>query len=156
MYLRDQTAGVQWVADANEFDRYQQSMRHPSKWLKALSGGAAYAQFMRVSASALRRSVAARVGGVLGDALPEGLASDLCKIASRGIKTLFVFSRGDDGLQYFQWHAQAALRRARVREFVQHLVVDGAGHTFRPRAAQQKLREILIDFVEAQWPVVGD
>jgi alpha-beta hydrolase superfamily lysophospholipase len=150
MYLRDRNAGVQWVANANEFDRYQHSMRDPSKWLKALSGGAAYAHFMRVSASALRRSVAARVGGLLGDALPEGLANDLGTIASRGVKSLFVFSRGDDGLQYFQWHAQPALRRARVRDFVQQLVVEGAGHTFRPRAAQQTLRAILIDFVESQ------
>jgi len=150
MYLRDRNAGLQLVTDANEFDRYQQSMRDPSKWLKALSGGAAYATFMRVSASALRRSVAARVGGILGDALPEGLANDLCTIAGRGVRTLFVFSRGDDGLQYFQWHAQPALRRARVRDFVQQLVVEGAGHTFRPRAAQQTLREILIDFVESQ------
>jgi hypothetical protein len=105
---------------------------------------------MRVSASALRRSVAARVGGLLGDALPEGLANDLGMIASRGVKSLFVFSRGDDGLQYFQWHAQPALRRARVRDFVQQLVVEGAGHTFRPLAAQQTLRAILIDFVESQ------
>jgi alpha-beta hydrolase superfamily lysophospholipase len=150
MYLRDRNAGVQWVANANEFDRYQHSMRDPSKWLKALSGGAAYAHFMRVSASALRRSVAARVGGLLGDALPEGLANDLGMIASRGVKSLFVFSRGDDGLQYFQWHAQPALRRARVRDFVQQLVVEGAGHTFRPLAAQQTLRAILIDFVESQ------
>ena len=149
MYLRDQTSGLQWVTVAKEFDRYQLAMRDPVKWLKALSGGAAYAQFMRISASALRRSVAARVGGVLGDATPEGLASDLSTIAYRGIKTLFVFSRGDDGFQYFQWHAQSALRRARVRDFVQHQVVEGAGHTFRPRAAQQKLREILIDFVNS-------
>jgi len=159
MYLRDRNTGLRWVTDANEFERYQHSMRNPSKWLKALSGGAAYAQFMRVAASALRRSVAARVGGILGDALPDGLANDLCTIAGRGVRTLFVFSRGDDGLQYFQWHAQPALRRARVRDRVQHLIVEGAGHTFRPRAAQQTLREILIDFVEAQAgdrrPVIG-
>ena len=143
MYLRDQNAGLQWVAEANEFDRYQHSMRDPTKWLKALSGGAAYANFMRVSASALRRSVAARVGRVLGDGMPEGLAKDLWTIASRGVRSLFVFSHGDNGLQYFQWHAQLALRRARVRDFVQQLVVEGAGHTFRPRAAQQTLRAIL-------------
>jgi alpha-beta hydrolase superfamily lysophospholipase len=150
MYLRDRDAGAQWLTEEDELDRYQHSMRDPSKWLKALSGAAAYANFMRLSASALRRSVAARVSGVLGDALPEGLANDLWTIASRGIRSLFVFSRGDDGLQYFQQHAQPALRRARVRDFVQQLVVEGAGHTFRPRAAQQTLREILIDFVESQ------
>jgi pimeloyl-ACP methyl ester carboxylesterase len=155
LYLCDGEAGVRWVEDAHEFDRYQHSMRDPSKWLKALSGGAAYASFVRVSASALRRSVADRVGRVLGGAMPEGLANDLWTIAGRGIRSLFVFSRGDDGLQYFQRHAQPALRRARVRDFVQQLVVEGAGHTFRPRAAQQTLREILIDFVESQSCDVG-
>jgi alpha-beta hydrolase superfamily lysophospholipase len=150
MYLRDQNSGAQCVADAKEFERYQHSLRDPSKWLKALRGGAAYAHFMRISASALRRSLAANVGSVFGDRLPEGVANDLCTIASRGVNTLFVFSRGDDGLQYFQWEAQPAFRRSGVREFIRQVVVEGAGHTFRPRAAQQKLREILIDFVESQ------
>ena len=59
-----------------------------------------------------------------------------------------VFSRGDDGLAYFQLHARPALRRAGVRDFVQHVVVEGAGHTFRPRAAQAELRKLLIDFVK--------
>ena len=71
-------------------------------------------------------------------------------IAGRGIRSLFVFSRGDDGLEYFQLHAPPALRRASVRDFIQHVVVEGAGHSFRPRAAQQTLRGLLIDFVAAQ------
>ncbi len=125
-------------------------MRDPTKWLKALSGGAAYANFMRVSASALRRSVAARVGRVLGDGMPEGLAKDLWTIASRGVQSLFVFSHGDNGLQYFQWHAQLALRRARVRDFVQQLVVEGpatpSGRVLRSR----RFAPMLIDFVESQ------
>jgi pimeloyl-ACP methyl ester carboxylesterase len=150
MYLRDRDAGAQWLAEEDELERYQHSMRDPSKWLKALSGGAAYANFVRLSASALRRSVAARVSGVLGEALPDGLASDLEKIATRGIASLFVFSSGDDGLQYFQLHAPPALRRACVRNYVQQLVVEGAGHTFRTRIAQQRLRQILIDFVESR------
>jgi hypothetical protein len=68
----------------------------------------------------------------------------------RGIRILFVFSRGDDSLKYFQLHAQPALRRASVRNCIQHVVVEGAGHTFRPRAAQQTLRELLTDFVASQ------
>jgi nucleoside-diphosphate-sugar epimerase len=31
-------------------------------------------------------------------------------------------------------------------------VVDGAGHTFRPPAAQRALRRLLIDFVESPLP----
>jgi alpha-beta hydrolase superfamily lysophospholipase len=150
LYLRDGAAGVRWVTEGRELERYQQSMRDPAKWVKALSGSASYATFTRTAASALARHVALRVSSVLGETLHSGLAKDLCAIADRGIKTLFVFSRGDDGLGFFQLHAQPALRRARVRDAVQHVVVEGAGHSFRPRAAQQTLRELLVDFVAAQ------
>jgi alpha-beta hydrolase superfamily lysophospholipase len=150
LYLRDGADGTQWLAEDDELERYQQSMRDPSKWVKALRGGVSYATFVRVAASALGRRVAVQVSGALGDALPDSLARDLCTIANRGIKSLFVFSRGDDGLAYFRLHARPALRRAKVRDFVQHVEVEGAGHTFRPRSAQQALRELLIDFVAAQ------
>jgi alpha-beta hydrolase superfamily lysophospholipase len=150
LYLREGAGGAQWVTDRFELERYQQSLRDPSKWMKALRGGASYATFMRVAASAMGRRVAVRVSGVWGDGLPDGLARDLGTIAGRGIKTLFVFSRGDDGFQYFQHHAAPALRRARVRDLIQHVLVDGAGHTFRPRHAQLALRELLTDFVQSQ------
>jgi alpha-beta hydrolase superfamily lysophospholipase len=150
MYLRDEGAGTPWRTERQEIERYQQSMRDPAKWAKALRGDASYAAFTRVAASALGRQVAARFSGVLGDGLPDGLAKDLGMIADRGIKSLFVFSRGDDGLEYFRLHAPPALRRAVVRDLIQHVVVDGAGHSFRPRAAQRALRELLIDFVASQ------
>jgi pimeloyl-ACP methyl ester carboxylesterase len=146
LFLRDGAAGAQWVLDGDDLERYQQSIRDPAKWIKALRGGASYATFTRVIASALRQ-FAVRVNGVVGDAIPNGLAKDLSAIAGRKIRSLFIFSRGDDGLEYFQLHAQPALRRAGVRDFVQHVVVEGAGHTFRPRAAQATLRKLLIDFV---------
>jgi len=149
MYLRDQGAGKPWRREKRELQRYQRSLRDPAKWAKALRGDAAYATFVRVAARALGRKVMARLRGV-GDALPDGLAKDLGMIADRGIKSLFVFSRGDDGLEYFRLHAPPALRRAVVRDVIQHVVVDGAGHSFRPWAAQRTLRELLIDFVASQ------
>ena len=152
LYLRDGADGMQWITEGDELERYRQSIRDPSKWAKALRGDASYATFVRVAASALSRRVAARVSGVLGDTVPDGLSRDLCTIADRRIKSLFVFSEGDDGLEYFRLHAQPALRLAKVRDFVQHVVVEGAGHTFRPRSAQHTLRELLIDFVGAHGP----
>jgi alpha-beta hydrolase superfamily lysophospholipase len=147
LFLRDGAAGAQWVLDGDDLERYQQSIRDPAKWIKALRGGASYATFTRVAASALGRQFAVRVNGVLGDAMQNGLSKDLNTIAGRKIRSLFIFSGGDDGLAYFQLHAQSVLRRAGVRDFVQHVVVEGAGHTFRPRAAQATLRKLLSDFV---------
>ncbi len=56
-----------------------------------------------------------RIGAAFGGRLEDGLARDLTGISARGITSLFVFSRGDGGLEYFQLHASAALRR-RSRE----------------------------------------
>jgi alpha-beta hydrolase superfamily lysophospholipase len=150
MYLREGAAAMQWVREGHELEHYQQSLRDPSKWVKALRGSASYSTFTRVAASAFGRHVALRVGRLLGDGLPSGLAKDLYAIAGFGIKSLFIFSRGDDGLTYFQQHARPAFRRRRVRDFVQHVVVEGAGHSFRPRSAQQTLRRLLSDFVASQ------
>src|SRR5262249_51474652 len=117
-----------------------------SKWAKALRGNAAYSAFARTAISAVSRR-AARLTSTFGEALPAGLPKDLCLIAERKIRTLFIFSRGDDGLGYFQRQAQPALGRANVRDVIEHVVVDGAGHSFRPFVAQQRLTQLIVDFV---------
>jgi alpha-beta hydrolase superfamily lysophospholipase len=150
LYLRDGAAGTQWLSQEHELERYHRSMRDGSKWLKALRGQASYRSFARIAARALGRRAALRISGVLGQSLPDGLANDLWTIARRGIPSLFVFSHGDQGLEYFLAHTPPARRRARVRRFVQHLVVDGAGHTFRPSSSQHTLRAVLTDFVAAR------
>jgi alpha-beta hydrolase superfamily lysophospholipase len=147
LYLRDGAAGVAWVQRVRELERYRQSMRQPGKWVKGLRGRASYASFIRIVASALARRVRLIANGRLGTPLTDGLAKDLCAIASRGIRTRFVFSRGDNGLAYFNRHAPAALRRRQVRALIDHVLVDGAGHVFRPFAAQQALRRVLTEWV---------
>jgi pimeloyl-ACP methyl ester carboxylesterase len=149
--LRDGDA--RWLRDERLLGRYQRALRDPSKWGKALRGKASYAMFTRVAARAISRQVAVRTRGILSDELPDGLANDLCTIAERRIRTLFVFSRGDNGLAYFQSQASPALKRERVRAFVDHLVVEGAGHAFRPVAAQQRLAAILTEFVGSSFQV---
>jgi pimeloyl-ACP methyl ester carboxylesterase len=150
LYLRDGSGGRDWLTEEHELERYQRSLRDPSKWVKALRGAAAYGTFARVTARAVARHVAVRVNGVLGNPLPDGLANDLNAIAERRIRSLFVFSHGERCLEYFRLHADPVLRRAKVRELVRHVVVEGAGHSFRPSPAQRTLRELLMDFVASQ------
>jgi alpha-beta hydrolase superfamily lysophospholipase len=155
MYLRD-AAGAQWAVDSDRLKRYMESMRAPAKWMKALRGNASYSTFVRVTANALSRDVAVRVRAAFSDAMRERLAGDLREIARRGIRSVFVFSRGDDGLAYFRLHGAPALECAEVRQMIRHVVVDGAGHTFRPRAAQHALRAILTDFVSSKHGVAAE
>lgn len=155
LYLREGAAAAQWQVEQRELDRYRQSIRRPSKWAKALRGGAAYSAFARTAISAVTRR-AVRLTSAFGEALPAGLPNDLCTIAERKIRTLFIFSRGDDGLAYFQLHSQPAYRQANVREFIEHVVVDGAGHSFRPLVAQQWLTTLIVDFVGQNSPVADE
>jgi alpha/beta superfamily hydrolase len=149
LYLLEGAVGKQWMRVGREWARYQRSMRDPAKWLKALCGNASYATFTRVAANAVARTVAVRLGGVHRNEPSKTLAHDLSTIAGRRVASLFVFSGGDDGLRYFTLHAERALRRAQVRDYIQQVVVDGAGHSFSPRASQETLRDLVIDFASA-------
>jgi alpha-beta hydrolase superfamily lysophospholipase len=150
LYLREGAASRQWLTEVDELQRYQQSLREPAKWGKALLGKASYATFARLAAAALRRQVKLRVAAAVSETLPSGLGADLQAISARGIDSLFVFSSGDGGLDYFQLHATPALRRADIAQRIRSVIVDGAGHSFRPPAAQRQLRELLTNFVSEQ------
>jgi alpha-beta hydrolase superfamily lysophospholipase len=147
LYLREGQMGHQWVSDAEDLDRYRGSLRDATKWLKALSGGASYTTFARLATSALKRRLSAVLATTFAETLPAGLPRDLETIASRGVRMQFVFSAGDDGLRYFNEHASPALHRRDIASAISHVVVEGAGHSFRPLAAQTRLREILDTFV---------
>ena len=101
---------------------------------------------MRLAAARISRATVARIGSALPGRRPGELARELMAISGRGVTSCFVFSRGDTGLEYFQLCGEPWLRGA-MRDRIQHRVVNGAGHTFSPPAAQRALREILVDFV---------
>jgi alpha-beta hydrolase superfamily lysophospholipase len=149
LYLRD-ADGMRWGTERDELRRYRKSMADWSKWLKALRGQVSYATFTRLAANSLGRHMTVRVNGACDDETRDGLARDLRRIAERGIRSLFVFSRGDDGLEYFRLHAQPVLESAWARDLVRHVVLDGAGHSLRPRSAQRALGQILTAFVASQ------
>jgi dienelactone hydrolase len=147
LYLRE--SDRQWLSDGRTLGQYQQSLRDPAKWIKALRGRASYSTFTRVVARALARRVAVRVSVAMPETMADGLANDLAIIVRRGIAGLFVFSRGDKGLAYFEQHVPPALLRGSLADLVQHVVVDEAGHAFRPRGAQDQLIRLATDFVNA-------
>jgi alpha-beta hydrolase superfamily lysophospholipase len=149
--LRDGSPANRRLVEHDEIRRYQRSLRDPIKWAKALRGRAAYGSFARIAGAHLSREIADRIWSLFGGHPLDGLARDLAGIAERGITSLFVFSRGDGSLDHFQLYASQALRRRKTRERIRRVVVDGAGHTFRPPAAQRALRELLNDFVSSPF-----
>lgn len=149
LYIRDRLAAVSRLAERDAISHYRHSLRDPHKWLKVLRGEASYSDFMQLIVSTLRRRVERRVRGIIRRSPTDGLGGDLRSIADRGIRTMFVFSDGDEGLDYFLSHGAAACVDSRMRKSIQHVVVQGAGHSFRPWAAQLRLREVLMKFVAA-------
>jgi alpha-beta hydrolase superfamily lysophospholipase len=147
LYLLEGAGGTRWLTDLDELQRYQDSLRDPAKWAKALRGRTSYRAFARLAATSLRQSVATHVGSVVSGSRLSGLAGDLDRIAARRIRSLFVFSSGDRGLDYFELNGAPALRRRRVARHIRRVAIDGAGHTFRPIAAQERLRALLTAFV---------
>jgi len=136
-----------WPGECQQLQQCYQWSRHPSKWMEACRNIQSHAAGIRAIPHDLVRRLSIPFSAALGDAFVPALSGDLRAIARRGIHTLFVFSRGDDGLAYFQYYSPHALRRDSVRRCIQHIVVEDAGHTFRPRVAQRRLCALLTDFV---------
>jgi dienelactone hydrolase len=147
LYLRDGPAGMQCATDDSEFERYRRLLFDRTKWTKVFRGRASYGTFLRLGWGVLRRELLTRVNTMCGGRLIGGFGRELDAISARGITCLFVFSRGDRGLSYFRLYGGAGRRGERRRCGIDHVVVDGAGHTFRPFAAQRALRALLNDFV---------
>jgi alpha-beta hydrolase superfamily lysophospholipase len=151
LYLCD---GLSWTATRSteyaEGLTYRRKLRDATRWASALRGRTNYRHLARFVATYLARRVADRTRAVFGGWKEDGLSRDLERVSARGITSLFVFSRADAGLDYFQHYARPVLRRWKTRGRVQHLVVDGAGHTFSPPEAQVVLRNVVVDFVGHQ------
>ena len=84
--------------------------------------------------------------------LPRDLGWDLQKVASRGVRVVFVFSRGEAGIELLKMHAGSMLERLGDRCHLH--VVDRSDHTFTqagPRSMMERiLSEELFSRVDAQ------
>jgi alpha-beta hydrolase superfamily lysophospholipase len=155
LFLRDGWPKTTRTSKYQEIGSYRLALRDPARWRKVLRGRSAYGNFVRFAVAYLKWKMLGLIGATFGGRLLDGLARDLNAITARGITSLFVFSSGDNGLEYFRIQGGPALRRRHVRKRIRHIVVDGAGHTFSPPAAQQLLRDVLIDFAVRLDPSRG-
>jgi hypothetical protein len=147
LFLREGPRGVARLVEDDEIVRYRRSLVDPAKWAKALRGRASYLHAVQAGAAAVGRSVRGALHSLREQPL-EGLARDLEIVRGRGCRCRFVFSQGDGGLQYFDLCAPTPPRIEGVPEPIERIVVEGAGHTFRPPAAQRVLRQLLVEVVE--------
>ena len=75
--------------------------------------------------------------------LPNDVGSELEEIAARGIRVVFVFARGDPGIELLRIQGGSALRRLGDRCHLH--IVDSADHTFTQSRARAVLEQTLTD-----------
>jgi alpha-beta hydrolase superfamily lysophospholipase len=134
-----------WM-EYQQTESFRTGLRDPDRWIRALRSGSVYASLRRLAAVHVGPKVTGRLRAAFRSRV-DALARDLFDISKRGITSLFVFSNGEKGLDYFRPRVRAVLRQRNARERILFTVVDGADHTFGSTAAQQMLQEILLDFV---------
>ncbi len=75
--------------------------------------------------------------------LPEDLGWELEELVSRGIRLVFVFSRGEPGLELLRIQGGSSVRklgrRCRVR------IIENADHTFTRRGPRAAIEQVLSD-----------
>jgi alpha-beta hydrolase superfamily lysophospholipase len=83
--------------------------------------------------------------------LPRDLGSELEEIAARGVRVVFVFARGDPGIDLLKIQGGSLVKR--LGEHCRVHIIDSADHTFSQRSSRAALEGILSDelFVRHQW-----
>jgi alpha-beta hydrolase superfamily lysophospholipase len=79
----------------------------------------------------------------LGIRLPNDLGSELVEISKRGVKIVFVFARGEPGIDLLHLEGGSSVKRlgdsCRIR------IVDGGDHVFSQSGARGKMSQIISD-----------
>ena len=144
------------VEVVRDFCGYRERALSAAAWKRLLRGQVnvwrivgVYLHRMRIAVESAARDVARQ----LHIRLPNDVGSELEEIAARGVRVVFVFARGDPGIELLRIQGGSALKRLGDRCHVH--IVDSADHTFTQSRARAALEQILSDelFVRHDKPV---
>jgi pimeloyl-ACP methyl ester carboxylesterase len=102
----------------------------------------------------LLESTLRRMARTLRIRMPQDLGQDLEAIASRGVRMVFVFSRGEPGIELLRIQAGSSLKR--VADSCAMHIIDGADHVFSNQIARSVLAKILSDELYARVECNGE
>jgi pimeloyl-ACP methyl ester carboxylesterase len=144
--------------DQNEFQTYayQRSvvrhMMNPRTWLKVFAGTAHFRGKLQILAAQLaalfrRRRLAQSA---------QSIVEQLRTLAGRGVTLLFVYSKGDPGLEYFRLLGEQEIERLRQTGRLQVQVIAGTDHIFAPPEAREQLRRVCGEWLEQFHDAAAD
>jgi alpha-beta hydrolase superfamily lysophospholipase len=123
---------------------YRDKVRSWKHWKKLLTGKADAWWITKRLSLRITLSLGVTMRGVLrflNIPLRDDLGRELQRIASRGIQTTMVFSRGEPGIALLEMQAGSAIHRL-GDHFHMH-IIDNADHTFSRSESRSELQEVL-------------
>jgi alpha/beta superfamily hydrolase len=144
--------------DQNEFQTYafQRSVaRHlmnPRTWLKVFTGTAHFEGKLEILASQLKGLFRKRRLSRSACAITQQLQA----LTERNVNLLFVYSKGDPGLEYFRLLGEQEIERLRATGRLELRIIAGTDHIFAPPQARDKLRRVCLEWLERFDDAPGD
>ena len=136
--------GLQLVEVVHNPSLYRERLLSLSAWRRLLSGQVniwrivkIYSQRPIVALESVLRSVARK----LRWKLPDDLGRELKEIAARGVRIVFVFARGEPGIELLRIQAGSAVEQ--LGDHCRVHLIDSADHTFSRSAPRAALEEAL-------------
>jgi alpha-beta hydrolase superfamily lysophospholipase len=137
---------LQLVDVVREMRGYRERLLSLTTWERLLRGEIDVAAVARVYLHRVRiavESAARDAARLLHIRLPRDLGRDLQRLVARGVKVVFIFARGEPGLELLRIQAGSAIRRLGDRCRV--YILDSADHTFTWSGPRARMEQILSD-----------
>jgi len=125
---------------------YRERVFSRAAWRRLLSGQVNIGRIVGVYFHRVRigfESLARDAARALRIHLRQDLGRELQEVAARGVKIVFIFSRGDPGIELLRIQGGAAVKALGARCRVH--IIDGADHTFSHSAPRGVLEQVLSD-----------
>jgi hypothetical protein len=119
-------------------------MLSPAYWKRVVTGQVDLGRVLRIYRHRMTLAVGAALRNAarrLGIPLPRDLGREIEGIAARGIQLVFVFARGEAGIELLKLQAGNSLRRIGARCRIH--VIDGADHVFSRADSRSRLEATL-------------
>jgi pimeloyl-ACP methyl ester carboxylesterase len=123
---------------------YRERLVSTGAWKRLLTGQVNVWRIVRIYCHRLLLTLEAALrdtARALHIRLPSDLGSELEELGARGLSMVFVFSRGDPGIDLLKIQAGSAIRRLGDR--CRRHIVEGGDHTFTHAASRGALQRIL-------------
>jgi len=133
-----------------DITRHRQVLWRPATWLKLLKGGISPARLIQIGQETLKwAGNKAYLAGarLLRLRIKDDLASELTRIALRGIPMYFVFSDTDPGLAMLHALGGQAVERLQRQRALDISLIEQADHTFTNHAPRTLLMQRLDQIV---------